>query len=69
MTAQTDAERARAYRARRGAQPRTLSDAPLDRARRRLRKGATVAELDPIERDAYRAYHADRARARREATS
>lgn len=65
MTAQTDAERAAAYRRRRGITPRTLSDAPLDRARRKLRKGARVADLDPAEAEAHRTYQADRARARR----
>lgn len=65
MTAQTPAQRAAAYRRRLGIQPRTLSDAPLDRARRRLRRGARVADLDPAEAEAWRAYQAERARARR----
>lgn len=66
MTAKTPAERAREARdRRRGGPPRTISDAPVDRARRKLRNGYTVADLDPAERDAYRAYTAEQARRRR----
>lgn len=61
------AERARRYRARKRAasKPRPLSDDPVARAKRRLRRGATMADLDPLEADALRAYNAERARARR----
>jgi hypothetical protein len=66
MTAKTPAERAREARDRkRGGPPRTISDTPLDRARRKLRNGSTIAQLDPAERDAYRAYNTEQARARR----
>lgn len=66
MTAKTPAERARAARdRRRGAPPRTISDAPVDRARRKLRAGYSIEQLDPAERDAYRAYNTEQARRRR----
>lgn len=62
----TPAERARLYRARqRGGPPRTLSDDPLARAKRRMRKGAKVADLDPAEAEALRTYHRNLARQRR----
>lgn len=66
MTAKTPAERARARRDRlRGGPPRTLDDSPLARARRKLANGYRVADLDPAERDAYRAFNTARQRARR----
>lgn len=65
MSAQTPAERARAYRRRQGVKPRRLSDDPVARAKRRIRRGATIADLDPLEADALRTYNAERARARR----
>lgn len=65
MTAQSDAERAAAYRRRRGIQPRTLSDTPLARARRKMRKGARIADLDPAEAEALRIYQTERKRAQR----
>lgn len=65
MTGQTPAERARAYRRRKGIEPRSLSDDPVARAKRRLRRGATIAELDPLEADALRAYNRKRAALRR----
>jgi hypothetical protein len=63
----SDAERARRYRARKrdGTKPRPLSDDPVARAKRRLRRGARMADLDPIEADALRAYNAEKARERR----
>lgn len=65
-SARTPAERARAYRERqRGKPARTLSDDPLARAKRRLRRGHKIAELDPAEADALRAYHREQARKRR----
>lgn len=61
-----DAERARRFRERqRGGPPRQLSDDPLARARRRLRQGWRVEDMDPAERDALRAYNAEKARQRR----
>jgi hypothetical protein len=64
MSALTPAERARLYRERqRGGPPRKLSDDPLARAKRRMRKGAKVADLDPAE--ALRAYQREQARKRR----
>ena len=65
MTGQTPAERARAYRRRKGIEPRKLSDDPVARAKRRIRRGATIDDLDPLEADALRAYNRERARARR----
>jgi hypothetical protein len=66
VTAKTPAERAREHRDRlRGGPPRTLDDSPLARARRKMRRGARVADLDPAEQAALRAYHAEQARARR----
>jgi hypothetical protein len=66
MTAKTPAERARAHRDKlRGAPPRQLSDTPLARARRKLTNGYRVADLDPAEADAYRAYQTERQRQRR----
>ena len=57
----TDAERARLYRERRrGGPPRTLSDDPYARAKRRIRRGARVADLDPAEAEALRRYHRER---------
>jgi hypothetical protein len=65
-SALTPAERARLYRERkRGGPARTLSDDPLARAKRRMRKGAKVADLDPAEREAVRAYQREQARKRR----
>jgi hypothetical protein len=62
----TPAERARLYRERkRGGPPRPLSDDPLARAKRRMRKGAKVADLDPAEAEALRAYQREQARKRR----
>jgi hypothetical protein len=64
--AKTPAERARDYRARqRGGPARRLSDDPLARAKRRMRKGAKVADLDPAEAEALRAYQREQARKRR----
>ena len=61
-----DAARARRFRERqRGGPPRTLSDDPLARARRRLRQGWRVEDMDPAERDALRSYNAEKARQRR----
>lgn len=65
MTGQTPAERARAYRRRKGIEPRKLSDDPVARAKRRIRRGATIEDLDPLEAEALRAYNRERARARR----
>jgi hypothetical protein len=65
MSPLTPAERARLYRRRQGIEPRVLSDAPLARARRRLRRGAKVADLDPAEAEALRAYQREQARKRR----
>lgn len=65
MTGQTPAERARAYRRRKGIEPRKLSDDPVARAKRRIRRGATIDDLDPLEAEALRAYNRERARARR----
>lgn len=62
----TPAERARDYRRRHGIEPRALSDDPVARAKRRIRRGAKMADLDPIEADALRRYQANRARARRD---
>lgn len=57
----TDAERARAYRERRrGGPPRTLSDDPYARAKRKIRRGARVADLDAAEAEALRAYQRER---------
>ncbi len=57
----TDAERARLYRERRrGGPPRTLSDDTYARAKRKIRRGARVADLDPAEAEALRAYHRER---------
>jgi hypothetical protein len=68
MSALTPAERARLYRQRqRGGPARTLSDDPLARAKRRLRRGAKVADLDPAEAEALRAYQREQARKRRTA--
>lgn len=62
----TAADRSRAYRDRqRGGPARTLSDDAYARAKRRIRKGAKIADLDPAEAAALRAYHAERQRARR----
>jgi hypothetical protein len=65
--AQTPAERARAYRRRlaQHREPRTVSDDPLARARRRRRAGVPVDQLEPDEAAALRQYNAERARARR----
>lgn len=65
MTAKTPAERARDYRRRNGIQPRQLSDDPVARAKRRLRRGDKMADLDPIEADALRAYRREQAAQRR----
>lgn len=65
----TPAERARRYRRRHGIKARALSTDPLDRARRRLRAGAKMADLDDEEAEAIRAYQREQARARREAQS
>ena len=66
MSALTPAERARLYRERqRGGPARRLSDDPLSRAKRRLRRGAKVSDLDPAEAEALRAYHREQARKRR----
>lgn len=65
-SARTPAERARAYRERqRGAPARTISDDALARARRKMNRGAKVADLDPAEADALRAYQREQARKRR----
>lgn len=60
------AERARRLRdRRRGGPPRTVSDDPLARARRKLRRGFTVDQLDPAEADALRRYKRDHTAAQR----
>ena len=56
----SNAERARRHRRRNGIKARALSTDPLDVARRKLRAGAKMADLEPHEAEAIRAYHRDR---------
>ena len=57
----TPAQRAATYRTRRRkGPPRTISDTPLNRARRKIRGGARIGDLDPAEADALRTYQRDR---------
>lgn len=63
----TPAERSREWRRRQGIGPRELSDDPVARAKRRLRRGAKIDDLDPLEADALRAYNRDQAARRRAA--
>lgn len=58
------AERARRYRRRNGIRPRAIYDDPLSRARRRLRTGDKMADLEPEEAEAIRAYNRDRKKTR-----
>lgn len=62
----SDAERARRYRARRrGGPPRTVSDDAYARAKRKINRGAKIADLDPAEREALRDYNRRKAAERR----
>lgn len=59
------AERAKRYRDRRRGHEHAMSDDPRARAKRKMRRGAKIGDLDPEEQEAVRAYNREYQRARR----